>query len=66
MIDKLARDFEMLLDFKATCTKFPDFSYSENVDLRVLAKEMINLDLPAADQWKIVENYMKGKYQVSQ
>ena len=66
VIDRLARDFERLLDFKDTCTKFPDFSYAENVELRVLAKEMINLDLPVVDQWKIIENYGKSKYKLFQ
>ena len=66
VIDKLARDFEMLLNFKATCTKLSYLSYLEKVELRVLAKEMINLDLPAADQWKIVENYEKSKYKLHQ
>ena len=27
VIEKLAGDFEMLFDFKATCTKLPYFSY---------------------------------------
>ena len=64
VVDKLARDFEMLFDFKATCAKLSDFSYVENVELRVLAKEMINLDLPAIDQWKIIENFGKSKYRL--
>ena len=59
MIDKLARDFEMLFDFKATCAKLPDLSYPKNMEIRVLAKEMISLDMPAADQWKTIENYEK-------
>ena len=54
LIDKLAGDFEMMFDFKATCSKLLDFSYSENVEIRVLAKEIINLDLPVVDQWNIV------------
>ena len=61
LIEKLAGDFEMLFDFKATCTKLQDFSYSKNVELRVLTKEMINLNLLVVDQWKIIENYRKSK-----
>ena len=57
MIDKLVGDFEMLFEFKSTCAKFLDSSYSTNVELKVLAREMINMDLPATDQWKRVENY---------
>ena len=29
VIDKLAGDFNMMFEFKATCTKFPIFSYSK-------------------------------------
>ena len=56
----------MLFDFKATCSKLPYLSYLENIELRVLAKEMINMDLPVADQCKIVENYKKRKYKLRQ
>ena len=56
VIDKLVEYFQMLFDFKATCAKLPDFSYPENMDLSVLAKETISLDVLAADQWKIIEN----------
>ena len=49
VIHKLAGDFGMLFDFKATCAKLPDFSYLENMELRVLVKDMIILDLPTAD-----------------
>ena len=66
VIDKLDGDFEMLFEFKAMCTKLLDFSYSENVELRVLEKEMINMDLPVFYQWKIIENYRKIKYKLHQ
>ena len=48
VIEKM--DFEMLFDFKDTCSKFPYFSYPKNMELRVLAKEMISMDLPDANQ----------------
>ena len=50
VVDKLAGYFEMMFNFKATCAKFPYFSYVENVELRVLEKEMVNLDFPTTDQ----------------
>ena len=49
VIDKLTGEFEMLFDFKAICTQLPEFSYRENVELSVLAREMINLDMPNAN-----------------
>ena len=45
VIDKLTVDFEMLFDFKGIFTKLPKFSYAENVELSVMANEMISLDL---------------------
>ena len=30
VFDKLARAFELLVDFKSTCATVPDFSYTEN------------------------------------
>ena len=66
MVDKLDEDFEMLFDFKATCAKLSYFSYVENVELIVLAKEMANLDFPMVDQWKIIEQFGKNKYKMCQ
>ena len=61
-MDKLANDFELLCAFKGTCACFLDFSYRENIELRVLKKEMANLDLGSIGQWKLVEKYGRSKY----
>ena len=66
MIDKLTVDFKMLFDFKAICTKLPEFSYAENVELNVMEKETISLDIPTTDQWNLVDNYGKSKYRLHQ
>ena len=65
-IDNLDGDFEMMIDFKATCAKLQYFPYVENVELKVLEKEMINLDLPTFGPWKIIENFGKSKYKLRQ
>ena len=62
IVDKLADDFEMVFAFKATCARFPDYSYRDHVKLRVLSKEMFTLDLPSMDQWKTIEKYGRFKY----
>ena len=49
IIDKLSEYFEMLYAFRATCAQLPEFSYMEHVELRVLEKEMANLELPTID-----------------
>ena len=66
LIDKLTVDFEMLFDFKSICTNLPEFSYADNVELNVMVKEMISLDLATTDQWKLVYNYGKSKYGLHQ
>ena len=64
VVDKLAGDFGLLFYFKATCAKLADFSYVDNLHLRVLVKEMVNLDFPTIDQWKTVEQFGKNKYKL--
>ena len=61
VVDKLAEYFEMMFNFKATCAKLSYFSYVENVELRVLEKEMVNLDFPTVNQWKTIEQFGKKK-----
>ena len=66
VIDKLTVDFEILFEFKAICTKFLEFSYAENMELSIITKNMINLDLPTTFQWKLDDNYGKSKYRFHQ
>ena len=66
VVDKLVGDFEMLFDFKATCAKLSYFSYIDNLELRVFEKEMVNLDLPTADQWRTIQQFGKNKYKLHQ
>ena len=46
MFDKLAEEFELLFDFKVSCAKVPNFSYANNMELRVMAHGMVVADLP--------------------
>ena len=62
VIEKMDGQF----DFKATCTKLPIFSYPENVELKVLDKEIISLDFPMTDQWNTAKTYRKIKYKLHQ
>ena len=64
VVDKLAEYIEMLFTFKSICAKFLDFSYVENVELRVLEKEIVNLYFPSINQWKTVEQFGKNKYKL--
>ena len=64
IVDKLVDDFELLFEFNSTCAHLSYFSYREHVELRVLEKEMANLDLPSIYQWKLVEKYGRSKYKL--
>ena len=41
VIRKLSREFELLFDFKTLCAKLPEPSYLENLELEVLAEEVV-------------------------
>ena len=59
VIEKLFGEFELLFDFIVLCIKLPMPSYLENLELVVLAEEMINLEMPTDNQWKVIENYTR-------
>ena len=64
IIDKLAREFELLYDFKATCAIVPNFLYIENMQLRVLAHDMVVVNFPGLDQWRSIEQYGSNKFRL--
>ena len=66
MVKKLSGEFELLFDFKVLCTRLPTPSYLDNLEIEVLAKEMVNLEIPIANQWKVIENYSKSKHRLHQ
>ena len=55
--DKLAGAFELLADFKATCATVPNFSYTENTELKVLAHDMVFAVFLGPDTWKSIQLY---------
>ena len=66
MVDKLAVDFEMINTFIAVCSQLPPISYVDHVELKVLEKEMDNMELPYVDQWKEIEIFGRTKYKLCQ
>ena len=44
VFDKFTGEFELLFDFKFACAKVPNFSYADNMELRVLAHDMVVAD----------------------
>ena len=64
IIDKLALEFEIVDSFRMIGANMPPISYVDHVELRVLAKEMENLEVPSGDQWKTIEKFVKMKYRI--
>ena len=64
MFYKLAGEFESLFDFKVACAKVPNFSYADNMELRVLAHDMVVADLPKPEHWREVQQYGSSKYKL--
>ena len=64
VFDKLAEEFELLFDFKVQCAKVPNFSYANNMELKVLAQEMVVVDLPKPEHWREVQQYGSTKYKL--
>ena len=55
-------DFEIVESFRMIGAKLPLISYVDHVELRVLAKEMTNLEVPSGDQWNTIGKFGKMKY----
>ena len=66
MIRKLSREFEFLFDFKDLCANFPTPSYLENLEIEVLEEEVVKLDTPMTNQWKMIENDSKCEKRLRQ
>ena len=62
LFEKLAGAFELLADYKATCTTVPDFSYTENTKLKVLAHDMVVAIFPGPNLWKSIQLYGSKKF----
>ena len=52
LIDKLEVDFEIINRFQTICTQLAPIPYLDHVELRLLAKEMENMEMPFLDEWK--------------
>ena len=61
MFDKLVGAFELLANFKTTCATIPDFSYTENTELKVLAHNMAVATFPGPVLWKSIQLYGSNK-----
>ena len=57
VFDKLANDFELWFDFKATRSKVPMTSYSKVVELWEQAYDMVAARLPGPNTWKTIQHF---------
>ena len=62
VFDKLASEFELLFDFKATCAKAPEASYAKTMELKVQALDMVVATFPGPDQWRSIQQYGSNKF----
>ena len=59
-------DFEIWDQLRMIGSKLSPISYVDHVELRVLAKEMTNHEVPCMDQWKTNEKLGRMKYKLHQ
>ena len=64
VFDKLAEEFELLFDFKVSCAKVPNCSYVDNMELKVLAHEMVVAYFPNPEHWRSIQQYGSTKYKL--
>ena len=64
MFDKLVEEFELLFDFKIACARVPNLSYADNMELRVLAHEMVVAAMPNLESWRAIQQYRSTKYKI--
>ena len=66
VIDKLIMYFELINTFRIVCTQMPPISYLYHVELRVLTKEMENMEMTYVYQWKMIKKFGRTKYKLHQ
>ena len=54
VFEKVENDFELWFEFKATRSKVPMTSYSEAIELRAQAYDMVAAQLPGSNTWKTI------------
>ena len=59
-------DFELINLFRTIGTQLPPISCVDHVELRVLAKDMENLEMPSGYQWNSIEKISEIKYRLHQ
>ena len=64
VFNKLVGEFEALFDFKTTCTKVPNLTYLDNMELRVLAHKMVIVDFPGSNQWRSIQMYGLNEFKL--
>ena len=62
IMGKLTEDFEILQKFLIVRGGLPTMSYETYMDLEVSIREMIEYDIPSAEQWRAMERFRKTKY----
>ena len=64
IFDKLANEFELLFDFKATCATVPETSYRETMELKMQELDMALATFPSPDLWRSIQQYESRKFKM--
>ena len=64
VFDKLAREFELLFDFKGTCAEVPENLYPEMMELKAQAFDMDVVTLLGPDLWRAIQQYGLAKFKM--
>ena len=64
IFDKLTSDFELLFDFKETCTEVSETSYPETMELKAQAFDMEVATLLGPNLWRVIQQYGSTKFKM--
>ena len=64
IFDKLASEFELLFDFKATYDEVPETSYPKTMDVKVQALDMAVVTFPGPDLSRSIQQYGSRKFKM--
>ena len=63
LVERLSKDFEILIQFKEIKIGLPSISYTPSIDLEVLIKKMLDYEFASQSQWK--EVYRLGNTKIN-
>ena len=66
IVEKLSEDFDLLAEFKLIQKCLQPTSYTQSVELEVMAREMMVYEYPMANQWALIDKFGARKLNLHQ